>query len=337
MIACLGGKVHGACRAVGLAVPALLSTVEPGLARPLQPGRAFRDCAATTCPEMVVIPAGAFTMGAAGGEEGRPEGAPHPVRIARPFAIGVREVSNREYTRFIVETGYRPSTGCRSYDRATDTVAVRPEADFRYPGAGAGDGAPSMPAVCIAWNDARAYVAWLAKRTGKPYRLPSEAEWEFAARAGSQAEYPWGDKAEAGCGMANTLDRTGAASGVLAAFGRTPDAGRPVVVEAACDDGHAGAAPVGSYRANAFGVHDMIGNVWEWTEDCYVAPYPADAPTDGRAYQVAGTCPRRAVRGGSWITVPFRNRVAWRGRDPEDLVSWIFGFRIARDLTAEGK
>lgn len=337
MIEYLAGLHRGAFQWAGFAALSLCAIVQPAAARPMQPGSHFRDCAVGTCPDMVVIPPGAFTMGANGGEEGRPEGAPHAVRIAKAFAIGKREVSNGEYARFIAESGYRASSGCRSYDRATNTVAVRPEGDFRHPGSGAGEGAPQMPAVCISWTDAKAYVAWLSHEAGKPYRLLSEAEWEYVARARSQTDYPWGAKAADGCAMANTLDRKGAALGVLAVFGGTPDANRPAVVEAACDDGYAGAAPVGHYRANAFGVQDMVGNVWEWVEDCYVAPYPADVPTDGSAYQVAGQCPRRSVRGGSWITIPFRNRVAWRGRDPEDLVSWIFGFRVARDLTAGGK
>lgn len=342
MIECRTGLRRESARLAGIAALALCAVAQPASARPTgaapaKAGHHFRDCASATCPEMVVIPPGAFTMGATGGEEGRPEGARHDVRIAYSFAVGTREVSNAEYARFIADSGYRPSGGCRSYDGATNTVAVRPDADFRHPGTGAGDGAPNVPAACISWTDAKAYVAWLSHHTGKPYRLLSEAEWEYVARAGSQAEYPWGDKPEDGCGFANTLDRKGAASGVLAVFGGTPDAAHPAVVEAACDDGYAGAAPGGHFRANAFGVQDMIGNVWEWVEDCYVAPYSADVPTDGRAYQVAGECPRRAVRGGSWITAPFRNRVAWRGRDPENLVTWIFGFRVARDLagTAE--
>ena len=91
---------------------------------------------------------------------------------------------------------------------------------------------------------------------------------------------------------------------------------------------------VGSYRPNAFGLYDMTGNVWEWVEDCYIAPYPATSPNDGTAYQVEGDCARRSVRGGSWITTTFRNRPAWRGRDPEDFRTWIFGFRVARDLSS---
>jgi formylglycine-generating enzyme required for sulfatase activity len=294
--------------------------------------RSFTDCA-QGCPAMVVVPAGRFTMGADAGEEGRPEGATHPVTIARPFALATREVTNAQYALFIAQTGYATSRGCRSFVRATGKVDPIPDADFRHPGAGAGEGAPDMPVVCVSWRDAKAYTAWLSQKTGKTYRLPSEAEWEYAARAGTQGDYPWTGGAAGACTRANVLDADGMADGALAVFGGA--GGMSAAVP--CHDGHAGVAPVGSYSANAFGLYDMIGNVWEWTQDCYIAPYAADAPRDGRAYEANGPCPRRAVRGGSWISAAFRNRVTWRGRDPEDQVSWIFGFRVARDVAPREK
>ncbi|MEJ6009828.1 SUMF1/EgtB/PvdO family nonheme iron enzyme [Novosphingobium aquae] len=294
--------------------------------------KTFTDCK-LDCPEMVVIAPGKFRMGADGGEEGRPEGPPHDVAIAKPFALGRFEVTNAQYERFIADTGRVPTKSCRSWDRKSNSVSEGADADFRKPGIGAGDGAPQIPVVCVSWRDAKAYVGWLAKKSGKPYRLPTEAEWEYAARAGSPEDYAWGKDPAAGCGWANTLDRRAIASGMLPAF--QEKAGEPA--HARCDDAQAGAAPVGSYKPNAFGLYDMTGNVWEWTEDCYAAPYAPDVPTDGSAYQVKGECARRAVRGGSWMTVPFRNRPAWRGRDPEDQVSWIFGMRVARDLDAKGR
>jgi len=290
----------------------------------------LRDCAqADVCPAMVVVPKGSFTMGADAGEPDRPEGAPHPVTITHAFALGAYEVTNAQYARFVADTGYAPSRGCRSLVRATGKVEVVPEADFRHPGAGAGDGAPNLPVVCVSWRDATAYAAWLTRKTGKPYRLPTESEWEYAARAGTKTEFPWDGGAASACRHANVLDADGMADGALAVFGGA--GGMAAAVP--CHDGFAGAAPVGSYAPNAFGLYDIIGNVWEWTADCYTAPYAADAPRDGRAAQVAGACRRRAVRGGSWISAAFRNRVSWRGRDPEDQVSWIFGFRVARDVT----
>jgi formylglycine-generating enzyme required for sulfatase activity len=311
-----------------IAVAAMIACT-PTLAKSPRAGSRFADCR-ELCPEMVVVPPGRFLMGGPGGEEGRPEGPVHEVRIGYSFAIGRREVSNAEYAKFIADSGHRVSRGCRSWDKLTGTVAVKPEATFRNPGNGAGEGAANMPVVCVSWTDAKAYTAWLSQRTGQNYRLLSEAEWEYAARAGSQSEYPWGNSAKHGCRHANTLDRAGQAAGMLAVFSQSGSGA--VLPHADCNDTFAGAAPVGSLRPNRFGLYDMTGNVWEWTEDCYVAPYETNAPSDGRAYQVAGPCPRRSVRGGSWISVPFRNRSAWRGRDPEDLVTWIFGFRVARDL-----
>jgi formylglycine-generating enzyme required for sulfatase activity len=311
---------------------AAMSASAPVLAKGPRAGSRFADCA-ELCPEMVVVPPGRFRMGSTGGEEGRPEWPIHEVRIAYSFAVGKREVSNAEYARFIAESGHPVSRGCRSYDKQSATVSVKPEATFRNPGDGAGGGAANMPVVCVSWTDAKAYTAWLSRKTGQNYRLLSEAEWEYAARAGSRADYAWGMRAQHGCRIANVLDQAAAVAGTMPAFQTSKAGDAPNLAD--CNDGFAGAAPVGSLRANVFGLHDMTGNVWEWVEDCYVAPYPANVPTDGSAYQVEGPCPRRSVRGGSWITVPFRNRPAWRGRDPEDLVTWIFGFRVARDLPAE--
>ena len=316
--------------AILLSLTALLGLAAPAVAAaaPLAPGTTLRDCRGD-CPTLVVIPPGSFVMGAAAGEADRPEGPPHPVTIPRPFALAAREVSNAEYERFLKATRRAPTPGCRAFDPKTGKVDPDPASDVRRPGPGAGDGHPAMPAVCVSWTDAQDYAAWLARRTGKPYRLPSEAEWEYAARAGTTTDFYWGPAIDQGCGRANVLDQDGVAAGTLAVF----SAGQGGIPAAQCHDGHAGAAPVGSFPPNPFGLYDMIGNVWEWMADCYAAPYPADAPRDGRAYQVEGPCPRRAVRSGSWMSAPFRNRVTWRGRDPENQVTWIFGFRVARDLT----
>ena len=294
----------------------------------------FADCP-DICPQMVVIPAGSFRMGAEGGEDGRPEGPVRDVTIARPFALARVEVSNADFARFLADTGRKAARGCWSFDFEAKAFALDPAADFTAPGDGAGGGAPDMPAVCVSWRDAQAFVGWLSDRTGQTYRLPSEAEWEYAANAGSTAAFPWGEDIDGGCALANIYDAAGAPIG-FSGFVSGANNALTALDHAACDDGHLGVAPVGSFPANAFGLHDMIGNVWEWTQDCYFAPYPDDAPVDGSAYQPAGDCARRSVRGGSWITSPFRIRPAWRGRDPEEQLSWIFGFRVARDL-ADGE
>jgi formylglycine-generating enzyme required for sulfatase activity len=254
-------------------------------------------------------------MGADAGEPGRPEGPPHRVTISRSLALGRYEVTHAQFARFVRESGYRPAPGCRVW-RGTWTNAM--DAGWQDPAYGRPPHADD-PVTCVSWRDASAYVAWLSRETARRYRLPSEAEWEYAARATTETPWYWGTDETQACANANTYDSVGAAQ---LHFDWAP---------VGCDDGHALVAPVGSYPPNAFGLHDMLGNVWEWTADCYVAPYPA-TPVDGSAIEVDGRCERRAVRGGSWITRITRNRVTFRGRDPEDARYSYFGFRVARDL-----
>lgn len=275
----------------------------------------WQDCA--DCPELVTIAPGTFLMGRDDGEPGRFEGPVHEVTIAYSFALGRTEVTHGQFTRFVAATGYEPTPGCEVYPKQPE----RPATDFswRDPGYGRAPLADE-PVACVSWRDAMAYVAWLTETTGKPYRLPSEAEWEYAARAGTTTAFYWGDNADDACAYANIYDRAGLANGFNWAA-------------AACDSGFVKAAPVGSFKPNAFGLYDMLGNVWEWVGDCYVVPYAA--PVDGSAHEVAGACDRRSVRGGSWITRPDRNTASFRGRDPDDTHFSMFGFRVARDLTAD--
>jgi formylglycine-generating enzyme required for sulfatase activity len=277
----------------------------------------IRDC--ESCPTMVIVPFGAFTMGAEGGEEGRPEGPPRRVAIVKPFALGKIEVTQAQFEAFVSATGYTPETGCSGWDTATQTIVDRPEANYRTPSPGVVTEL-NEPVVCVSWRDAQAYTRWLSTLTGQLYRLPTEAEWEYAARAGSTTLYPWGDGANKACEFANVYDE----STVVRATRFAP---------ANCNDRSASVARAGSYRANAFGLHDMIGNVWEWTQDCYRAPYPA-GPLDGSAVESDVPCERRSVRGGGWRTQMYRQRPTWRGRDPEDTRSDIFGFRVARNVRA---
>jgi formylglycine-generating enzyme required for sulfatase activity len=297
-------------------VVALLAVVAAGCAGAPEAGTVFRDC--VDCPVMVVVPASRFAMGAEGGEEGRPEGPVRQVAIARAFALGRYEVTQREYAAFVTDTRRETRGGCQVWEGGW---RFPEDADWTNPGYGR---VPfdDEPVACVSWLDAQAFVAWLARRTGEPYRLPTEAEWEYAARAGSTTGYFWGDGTGApACDYANVYDASGARRN---GFDWAPFD---------CDDGHGQAAPVGSFRPNAFGLHDMIGNVWEWLADCFVAPYPAK-PADGTAVQPppGAACARRAARGGSWITRPSRQRVSFRGRDPEETLYSFFGFRVARDL-----
>jgi len=284
------------------------------------------DC--TLCPELVAIPAGEFVMGSDDGEANRSEGPVHVVVIARPFALARTEVTVEQFAAFIAATGYTVEPGCRVQETALgprrriewrDDLAK----GWRDP-AFATPAGSNVPVVCIGRVDALAYVDWLRGTTGRPYRLPSEAEWEYAARAGSPGIYPWGNNADLGCTHANLYDRK---SRALLDFGWG---------FADCDDGHAELAPVGSLQPNAWGLHDMIGNVWEWTADCYRPTY-ASTPRNGSAEPAAPDCDRWSVRGGGWMTRPSRQRLTFRGRDPNDARYSYFGFRVARDLVAEDR
>ena len=276
-------------------------------------GGVFADCA--DCPQMVVIPPGDFVMGFDGGvSEDRYEGPSHPVTIGYSFALGLLEITNAQFRQFIDATGYTPGTDCRMWTGAS--VEDVPGKDWRDPGYGRPP-RDDEPVACVSWYDSKAYVAWLSEKAGHPYRLPTEAEWEYVAHDRRVTAHAWGDDPEAGCDVANYYDQSAA--------GQRP--WDPV----ACDDGHPIVAPVGSLATNSFGVHDIIGNVWEWVEDCYVMTY-GPQPTDGSAYQVEGTCERRGVRGGAWHSRATWQRPTFRGRDTEDFETQVFGIRVARDL-----
>ena len=280
-----------------------------------------RDCAA--CPDLVVVPAGRFLMGSNDGEAGRSEGPIHEVVIGRAFALARTEVTVGEFRRFVEASGYKVAPGCRvQSSRVVKGERVgwddRADAGWQAPGF-VGALADDLPVVCVGHDDARAYAAWLARVSGKPYRLPTEAEWEYAARAGGSGIYPWGNNADLGCTHANAYDRSGR---------KALDFGWGF---ADCDDGYPELAPVGRFAANAFGLHDMIGNVWEWTADCHRETYDG-APRDGSAVPGDAACLKWTVRGGGWMTRPSRNRLTFRGRDPVDARYSYFGFRVARDL-----
>ena len=293
-----------------------------GQGSPARAGAVFKDCA--DCPEMVAIPAGRFRMGAAPGEQtesgkaagdslsrSRPQ---HDVQIAG-FAAGKFEVTLAQYRAFVTATGYRSASGCfvpatgGSFDR-------NPAKSWRDPGYAQED---THPVACVGWEDAKAYARWLGKRTGKPYRLLTEAEWEYAARAGASTPRPWGEDEGEACAHANLADLVGKALAPLFFSGR---------LVAGCSDRHAHTAPVGSYRANRFGLHDMLGNVWEWTEDCWNESY-SGAPTDGSAWST-GDCSRRMIRGSGWASPPRDLHPALRGKlETADRVSSAIGFRVA--------
>ena len=271
-------------------------------------GDRFHDCA--ECPEMVVLPAGTFRMGSPPYERGRheAEGPVHEVTIAAPFAIGRYEVTVAEFGRFVDETGHSERNSCWTH---AGTV------DWRRPGFGQRS---RHPVVCVSWNDAQSYAAWLSRETGEDYRLPSESEWEYAARAGIALARYWGEAESGQCRHANGADAT--------VKERYPDMWRWPVVS--CRDGHVHTAPVGSYAPNPWGLHDMLGNAWELTNDCWNNNYNG-APVDGSAWQ-SGYCDVRVKRGGSWNVAPRHLRAADRNGYEAIERSYYVGFRIAKTI-----
>ena len=228
--------------------------------------------------------------------------------------MGVHEVTRDEYAAFVAATGRGSGDRCWAMND-DDRWEWRNDASWRSPGySQAGD----HPVVCVNWEDAQAYVAWLSEETGEEYRLPSESEWEYAARAGTTTRWHWGNDPDDGCAYANGADGTAK---------RRFD-GWTV---ADCTDGVVWTSLVGAYRANAFGLHDMLGNVWEWVEDCWHDDYDG-APRDGSAWTRGGDCSRRGLRGGSWGNRPRDLRSAirnWTGAENRYDDS---GFRVARTL-----
>jgi len=272
----------------------------------------FRDC--PTCPVMTIIPAGSFAMGSPANEADRDddEGPQHEVRIAKPFAVAKFAVTVDQYTAFVQATGHESGTSCSAW---TDGKwAPTPGRSWRNPGYLQD---PSHPAVCLNWNDAKAYVAWLSGKTGKAYRLLTEAEWEYAARAGSTTRYYFGDQDDDFCRFGNGADQTAKKT-------------HPEWTVLPCDDGYLTTAPVGSFKPNRFGLYDMLGNVWQWVEDCYANSY-RDAPIDGTA-RTRVDCRLHSLRGGSWndsaksVRSASRNGVATEERNNTD------GLRVARSL-----
>jgi formylglycine-generating enzyme required for sulfatase activity len=241
-------------------------------------GQSFSDTLAAGAkgPLMIAVPCGQFSMGSTE----RPDEQPvHPVSIARNFAIGKYEVTFEQYDAFAEATG-------------------REKPDDNGWGRGA------RPVINVSWEDASAFAQWLSAQTGKHYRLPSEAEWEYAARAGSVTKFTWGDE----LGVSKETSATW--SGALTGKGATE--------------------PVGSFAANAFGLHDVHGNAMEWVQDCFEPDYTG-APIDGTSREQCAS-KQRVLRGGSWFDIAFAMRSASRVAEQPSTPYETYGFRLARDL-----
>jgi formylglycine-generating enzyme required for sulfatase activity len=244
----------------------------------------FKDCA--DCPQMVVIPAGEFTMGAPASEQGAGAEAQHRVTITTPFAVSKFEISFDEWDACVAQGG------CRGY---------RPDDE--------GWGRGASPVMNISWEDAKSYAEWLSHKTGHTYRLLSESEWEYAARAGTTTSYPY----------------EGGLSPSIANYDGSVDGSGP------SDVNRQRTVAVGSFLANGFGLHDMNGNVSEWVEDCWHDEYTAMTPTDGSAW-LDGDCNGRVVRGGSWEDSQVELRSAARTGGSKEDRFYTDGIRIARSL-----
>ncbi|HEX7035888.1 MAG TPA: formylglycine-generating enzyme family protein [Pseudomonadales bacterium] len=273
-----------------------------------EPGSLLRDC--PSCPQLVVVPAGTSVIG------DEPEGAeqvfespPLTITIAQPFALGVTEVTRAEFAAYVEDSG-SPLTGCRT---ASSQWQADPERSWQAPDY---QQTAEHPVTCVSWLDAQAYLAWLSRRTGRTYRLPSEAEWEYAARAAGTG-LDLGAAPESACRYANVAD--------AAALTRYPG-----LDAFACTDGFAETAPGSFGEANAFGLYGMRGNLFEWTQDCWNPSY-RNAPADGSARET-GDCNKRVLRGGSWFTAPAELRITFRNRFDASYRSNTFGFRVVREI-----
>ena len=286
-----------------------------------------RDC--SRCPELVLLDPGTYIMGSTPDQLKRPfldpdrvtvEQPPLKVTLDTPFFLGLTEVTVNEYRDFVNDTG-RTSAPCLVFDfearqwRTSRNTWADP--GFSQTG--------DHPVVCVSWHDAKAYADWLSEQLEAHYRLPSEAEWEYAARAGSQTLFPWGDNEREACRHANVADQTGVEAGVASSQGGAFP----------CDDKHPFTAPARFGEPNAFGIHGMIGNVGEWQQDCMIRTLEG-MPSDGAPRELPG-CKERVMRGGSWFNPMLYGRPAFRyGTNPE-LAFNLVGFRVVRDTSSSDK
>jgi formylglycine-generating enzyme required for sulfatase activity len=292
-----------------------------------KPGQVFTDHFVDMTgqsPTMLVIPTGNFMMGAPDGEPGgtdaqRPQ---HQVTISKGFALSQADITVGQFREFVRASGYKPDSvtigGASVYDERTgvmrDDSSVTWEDDYAgHPAAN------NLPVVNISWNDANAYVQWLSQRTGKKYRLPSEAEFEYALRGGTTTRYWWGK----GTPTTKVENLTGS-------LDRSPSGRRWSHAFQGYGDGYWGPAPVMTFAPNAFGLYDIDGNVSEWMSDCWHDNY-VRAPVDGSAWVNPG-CSTRVVRGGSWGSSPEQVNSAYRQGADASVRSGRVGFRILREL-----
>jgi formylglycine-generating enzyme required for sulfatase activity len=291
-----------------------------------RPGQVFTDAlhSGARGPQMVVVPHGGFRMGARDGEVGAlPAERPlHYVRFERGFAMARTETTVGEFRRFVDASGYRSRSVRRGhsivYDERSGNLVRRSGVTWEHDYIGE-RAREDMPVLHVSARDAEAYAHWLSQQTGERYALPSEAQFEYAVRAGTEGSLPW-----------NTRVPPRAAGNVTGARDRSPTGRSWHNAFPGYGDGWWGPAPVGTFVANAFGLHDLPGNVSEWVADCWHEGYRR-APADGQPWVNPG-CRQRVIRGGSWASAPAQVRSAWRLSTDGDTTNARLGFRLVREL-----
>ena len=287
-----------------------------GVLGPAEPPKDFTNSIGM---KFKLIPAGEFMMGSPDEEKDRSsdEGPVHRVRITKPYYLGVHEVRVGDFRKFVSDSSYKTEgekdgKGGYGYDVEKGSWSQKPEYTWRNPGFSQSD---EHPVVNVSWNDAVAYCEWLSKKEGREYRLPTESQWEYACRAGSKTRFHHGDDAEGLASVGNVADGT--------AKEKFPKLTWAIEAK----DGYAVTAPVGEFKANAFGLHDMHGNVWEWCSDWYGSDYYGNSQTDDPTGPTSGSL--RVLRGGSWSDNARYCRSALRLGPPPGYRSINLGFRIA--------
>jgi formylglycine-generating enzyme required for sulfatase activity len=274
----------------------------------------FQDC--PTCPTMVVVPAGELTLRVSivndKGQPIPPEVETRKLHLPYPYALGKYEVTFAQFSQFVAATNHKIAPGCNRVEPKSGSLSRTPSVNWRNPRDDGKLPRDDEPVRCVRWYDAQAFVEWLSRETGVHYRLPTVDEFQYAAQAGSESWFFWGDNLDDACRYANVFDRS-----------VEMGPGRPKP-SANCSDGYAEVAPVGSFEPNRFGLYDMVGNVSEWLSDCF--PNSLEHPERG------DQCYRRGSRGGSWLHPPLPYRVGFPSRGRPYTISAIFGFRVARDL-----
>jgi formylglycine-generating enzyme required for sulfatase activity len=302
----------------GLAVVLVVLTGRPGSAQ--EPGEpTLKTITNSIGMKLTLIPAGEFRMGSPDGDDQAlaDEKPQHPVQITQPFYLGVTEVTRGQFRRFVHEVGYQTEAekdgkGAYGWNEQTKQFEQNARYTWQNPGFEQTD---EHPVVNVSWNDAVAFAEWLSRKEGKSYRLPTEAEWEYACRAGTTTRFSSGDDPEGLAAVGNIADGTAKA--------KYPDWTWAI----AARDGYVYTAPVGRFAANAFGLHDMHGNVWEWCSDGFASDYYKQSPMDDPRGPSQAT--GRVVRGGSWILEPRSVRSAIRDGGAPGNRSSNLGFRLA--------